>query len=184
MRILKIKIFIVILSVLILYSDVLAAMYPGFNKVAEKECVVLNDMEIQKLPHVWNKYKGFVKKCELRKNKKSKAIVSIVSVWANDYLDAHKQEIWENFPNTIIIDNQFNQCGTFPDVDIFPSTPPSFLKVYYGKWNAGIPMEIRIDVDNLAVSGDYYYAPLIWNEKIKKYEMKDVEEKSGKRPKK
>jgi hypothetical protein len=42
---------------------------------------------------------------------------------------------------------------------------------------------IRIDVYNPTVSGDYYYAPLIWNEKDGQYHMKTKESKSGKRPK-
>jgi hypothetical protein len=60
----------------------------------------------------------------------------------------------------------------------------SCLRTYvYGKGEVGgTPKEIRIDVENPSATGDYYYAPLIWNTKVKMYLMKDTEEISGRRP--
>jgi hypothetical protein len=169
--------------VFLLFSNTYAAKYPGFKEINDKECVILDNADIQKLPSSWHKYNGYIKKCSLKQNKSSRITVWLVSVWANDYLDDKKCNMWEDFPHAIFIDDQFNQIGTFPEGYPMGSSPTEPF-VYYGKWKKGIPTEIRIDVYNQAVSGDYYYAPLIWNEKIKKYEMKDVEEKSGKRPKK
>lgn len=172
-----------ILFVFGLFAQVNAAGYPGFIEIKDKECIILDDTDIQKLPSVWHKYNGFIKKCEFKRGKNSKAIVSLVSIWAIDYLDAQKKSMWEDFSCTLIVDNKFNTVAVFPEHELYPINQPCSLYVYYGKWKGGIPTEIRIDVDNPAVSGDYYYAPLIWNDKDKKYYMKDMEEKSGKRPK-
>ena len=132
------------------------------------------------LPAAWHKYQGFIKKCALRKCRDSKTVISLVSVWAHDYLDSKRSNMWENFPDTIFIDEQFKQVGTIPEV--YPMGTVTEQFVYYGKWQGDIPREILIDVSNPAVSGDYYYEPLIWDEKTWKYEMKDRQDKSGPRP--
>jgi hypothetical protein len=171
----------VMLLVLALFSNSFAAGYPGFRELNDEECVVLDEKDIQKLPPAWHKYKGFVKICGLKKNKTAKANISIISIWANDYLDSQKKTSWEDFPRTVIVDDHFNQLGTLPE--LYPMDSPSEPIIYYGRWKKGIPTAIRIDVYNPAVSGDYYYAPLIWNEKTKKYYMKETESVSGKRKK-
>jgi hypothetical protein len=61
---------------------------------------------------------------------------------------------------------------------------PRELDVYFGKWQSGMLTEIRVDVYNPAVTGDYYYAPLIWNKNSGVYEMKSGEKEKtyGHRP--
>lgn len=83
------------------------------------------------------------------------------------------------FSIPIIINDQFERIGQLSE--LYPSDWVTDLKIRYGKWQSDIPTEIRVDVENPAVSGDYYYAPLIWNAKSGRYEMKDVEPKNGKR---
>ena len=173
--------FITILFVFVLFTKSFAAGYPGFKEVIDNECVALGEKNIQKLPPEWHKYKGFIKICALKYNKASKANITIISIWSHDYLDAQKKDMWEDFPLPIIVDSHFNQCGTFPE--LYPESYVNSLYVYYGKWKAGIPTEIRIDVADPTVSGDYYYAPHIWNAKEGKYQMKTRETKHGIRPK-
>lgn len=167
--------------VFVLFTNSLAAGYPGFTELQESKCVLLSDKDLEELPPEWHKYKGFIKICGLKKNKASKANVSIISIWAEEYLDAQKKEMWEDFPVTIIVDGHLNQIGKFPE--LYPMNSPVELSVYYGKWKSGMPTEIRIDVSNPAVGGDYYYAPLIWNDKDGQYHMKTKETRHGKRPK-
>lgn len=166
----------------ILLSNSFAAGYRGFKELKESECAVLGEQDLQKLPPQWHKYKGFVKICGMKRSKAAKPKVFIVSVWGVDYMEAEKKEMWEDFPCTIIVDGQFRLLGTFPP-DLYPIDPPVDLIVYYGKWKTDIPAEIRIDVLNNALGGDYYYAPFIWSDKDGQYHMKTKESKSGKRPK-
>ncbi|MFY9149549.1 MAG: hypothetical protein WAP08_08525 [Smithellaceae bacterium] len=179
------SLFVAVLAVFI-FIDLSNAMadsdpfYPGFIKLQETNCIVMDDFEIRKLPQDWYKYKGFVKKCPLKKDATSQSDYAIVSIWAYDYLQARGSMVWEDFPLPLIVDAQFNPVGVFPE--IYPMDSPTHLIVYYGKWQGDIPGEILIDVSNPAVSGDYYYEPLIWDKKTGKYEMKDRQDKSGPRP--
>jgi len=167
--------------VLLISSNSLAAGYEGFRELKEKDCVLLGEKDVQRLPTVWLKYKDFIKICQLKKSLASKAKVSIISIWTDDYLNAQATKMWEDFPLTVIVDDHFNKLGTLPEH--FPTDFRTEPIIYYGKWKSGIPTEIRIDVYNPTVSGDYYYSPFIWNDKDKKYYTKDKESKSGKRPK-
>ena len=166
--------------VLIITSNSLAAGYQGFKELKENDCVLLDEKDVQRLPSAWYKYKNFIKICPLKNKPASNASVYIISIWTDDYLNAQATKMWEDFPHTIIVDNNLGELGTLPE--LFPMGFRTEPIIYYGKWKAGIPTEIRIDVYNPTVSGDYYYSPLTWNDKDKKYNMKDKESKSGKRP--
>jgi hypothetical protein len=172
-------IFLMYLALLI-PSNSLAAGCQGFRELKGKDCILLGEKDVQRLPTAWFKYKNFIKICPLKNKANSTVNVSIISVWTDDYLNAQVTKMWENFPPTIIVDYDFNELGTLPE--LFPMGFRTEPIIYYGKWKSGIPTEIRIDVYNPTVSGDYYYSPLTWNDKSKKYDMKDKEAKSGKRP--
>ena len=165
---------------LIITSNSLAAGYQGFRELKGKDCVLLSEKDVQRLPSVWYKYKNFIKICPLKNKATSRPSVSIISIWTDDYLNTQATKMWENFPHTMIVDNNLSELGTLPE--FFPMGFRTEPIIYYGKWKSGIPTEIRIDVYNPTVSGDYYYSPLTWNDKDKKYNMKDKESKSGKRP--
>ncbi len=173
---------LILLAVTVLCSTACATKYPGFIEMMDNNCIVLDEVDLQKLSAEWRKYKDFVKKCGFVKRGGSKASVYLISVWAIDCLEAKRSDTWENFPRTIIVDEQFKQIGAFPEEELYPYYHPCSLYIYYGKWQGDIPGEILIDVSNPAVSGDYYYAPLIWDKKTGKYEMKDRQDKSGPRP--
>ena len=102
----------IIITALHTSSYLVAASYSGFIQVEDDKCVVLQDKDLKGLPANWQKYKGFVKTCELKQNKASKPIVSLISVWS---------------------------------------------------------------------SGDYHYAPLLWDDRDNKYRILNSERISGKR---
>lgn len=170
-----------IVVVIASFSDLFASAYQGFRELKESECVVLNESAIQQLPSAWHKYMGFIKACGMKKDANSKAKVFIVSIWAYDYLNAWtKSSMWENFPLPIIVDEHFTSLGTLPE--LFPMDSRTESTIYYGKWKSDIPTEIRIDVRNPTVTGDYHYAPLIWHSKDRQYGMEDKEPRLGHRP--
>ena len=80
-----------------------------------------------------------------------------------------------------VVDENLNVVGTLPEN--FPMDSRTESVIHFGKWESGVPTEIRVDIYDPTVSGDHYYSPLIWNEKDKRYHMSDKEPKSGHRPK-
>lgn len=156
------------------------AAYTGFDEIEDEKCDVLQDKDLRALPVAWHKYKGFVKICGLKKNENSKPTISLISVWSHDYLDAQKKNSWEAFPLPILVDARFRQCGTLPE--LYPTSYVNSVYVSYGRWISGIPTEIRVDVADPTVSGDYHYAPLLWDYKDNKYKIQNSERISGKRP--
>ena len=156
--------------------------YKGFLLLNPDECVPADKKVLLQLPAEWHKYGDFVKICGLTQKKGQPAKVSILSVWADDFYEAQSPDpVWEDFPLPLIVNNSFHQVGQLPE--IYPSNPPHWLNVHYGKWQSGIPTEIRVDVENPAVTGDYYYAPLLWNKDKEKYQMKSEERTYGRQRK-
>ncbi|WP_129124919.1 hypothetical protein [Geomonas oryzae] len=158
-----------------------AVGYVGFTELNPGNCTPIDPQLAKKLPPSWHKYLAFTKICSLKKEKSSKAVVSIISIWTEDYLRTKRTKVWEDFPYSIIVDDRMNVLGTLPE--IFPVEAPAEPAVYFGKWKSEVPTEIRVDVYDPTVVGDHYYSPLIWNEKQKRYYMMDKEPKSGSRPK-
>lgn len=165
------------------------AIYPLFSKLNPANCTPLDkNAMLSRLPATWHKYagqtyEGFVKICALKAKQFSEPKILIISIWTNDYYNARITSTdleEEKFPLPLILDNDFNIIGQLPE--IYPRDDVTSPEIYYGKWHGDRPSEILIDVDNPAVSGDYYYAPLKWNEKKGNYEMTDPEEKNGHRP--
>lgn len=162
-------------------SSSFAGAYPGFKELKPKMCVTLNSGMVGRLPSDWKRYEPYIKMCPLAKASESPAKVSVVSIWANDYLDSKGKTIWENFPLPILVDENLKQIGNLPE--IFPMDSRTESIIYYGKWKSGLPSEIRVDIHNPTVSGDYYYLPLTWNDKTKRYDFIDKEPRFGHRPK-
>lgn len=158
-----------------------AGGYPGFTVLKVQDCVVFDQRQVQNLPSSWHKYRNFIKMCPLKKSLRSKVKVSIISIWTDDYLNTKEAKVWEEFPLSMIVDENLNEVGTLPEN--FPMDSRTEPVVYFGKWKSALPTEIRVDVYDPTVSGDYYYSPLIWNDKNKRYYMTDREPKSGTRPK-
>lgn len=158
-----------------------AGPYPGYRELKEEECVPLRSSLVRKLPSSWKKYEPFIKICPLARSFDAPARVSVVSIWCHDYLDSQQKTRWENFPLPMLVDENFNEVGTLPE--IFPMDSRTEPIIYYGKWKSGLPFEIRVDIYNPTVSGDYYYSPLTWDEKGRRYHMLAKEPRFGNRRK-
>ncbi len=155
-------------------SNVHSEGYRNFLLLNPDDCAPLDKNVAMQLPAEWHKYANFVKICELKRKGDREASVSIISLWAHDYYDSLPEgTLWKGFPLPLIIDKHFRQLGRLPE--LYPAGDITTVNLYYGKWQSGMPMEIRIDVRNPAVGGDYYYAPLIWNKTTRLYEMKSKE---------
>lgn len=171
-----------LVALFVLTPSVHGQDYKGFSLLNPDECALLDKKVVLQLPAEWHRYGDFVKICGLAQNKGQPAKVSIISVWADDYYETQSPTpMWENFPLPLIVNSTFHPVGRLPEV--YPSNPPHWLKVYYGKWQSDIPAEIRVDVENPAVTGDYYYDPLIWNKDKDGYKMKSEERTYGGRRK-
>lgn len=158
-----------------------AGGYPGFKELKQSKCVPLDPALVKKLPGDWKKYDSYIKICPLAKSNESPAKVSVISIWANDYLDSKGKTVWENFPLPLLVDEYLKEIGNLPE--IYPMDSRTEPLIYYGKWKSGLPSEIRVDVHNPTVSGDYYYLPQTWNVKAKRYSFIDKEPRFGPRPK-
>src|SRR5512135_3703092 len=124
--------------------------YKGFLLLNPDECVPLDKKVVLQLPAEWHKYGDFVKICGLTEKKGQPAKVSIISVWAEEYYDTLPSDaMWEKFPLPLIVDERFRKIGKLPE--LYPMDQPRELDVYYGKWQSGVPAEIRVDVYNPAV---------------------------------
>jgi hypothetical protein len=152
--------------------------YKGFLLLNPDECVALDNKIVLQLPAEWHKYGDFIKICGLTQKKGQPAKVSIISIWVENYYDTLPSDaMWEKFPRPLIVDDRFRKIGQLPE--LYPMDQPRELDVYYGKWQSGIPTEIRVDVYNPAVSGDYYYDPLTWSKDKETYQMKSEERTYG-----
>jgi len=156
--------------------------YGRFTKLDPKKCIKADATVMSQLPSDWQKYKRFVKICPLTKNKIN-SDVSIISIWVNEYFDAKYPPLathqWEQFPAPVIMDKMLHKIGSLPE--LFPDDDITSSIVYYGKWHGGIPTEIRVDVENPAEGGDYYYSPIVYNSNNGVYEPKNKEIIHGKR---
>ncbi len=75
-----------------------AEVYHGFKQVKPEDCFSLDITRIQSLPPSWHKYGKFIKICPVKRTARSTAVVSIVSVWTEDYLNTKAVKTWEEFP--------------------------------------------------------------------------------------
>lgn len=152
-------------------SNVSAAGNKDFLLLKPDDCVSLEKGAVLQLPDSWHEYEGFIKICSLKTRNARVAKVSVIAIWVKDYYDSLPPGApWEEFPLPLIVDRHFRPVGKLPE--LYPVHPPRELEVSYGKFQSGAPTEIRIHVHNPATSGDYDYAPLIWNRKHHVFERK------------
>jgi hypothetical protein len=158
-------------------------VYKEFKRLNPEDCVPLGkEVVIKQLPKVWHKYVEFIELCKLNPKKESEAKVSIISILFDNYNNnkfVAEQYINDNFPLPLIVDTNYRQLGVLPEQ--LQNDEPGSVDLFFGKYFSGTPSEIRIDVENPAVSGDYYYYPLVWNKKTSSYEMKSQEVINGRR---
>ncbi|GFO60219.1 hypothetical protein GMST_25440 [Geomonas silvestris] len=159
------------------------ASYPGFELLQESQCSKADAYLVSTLPTQWQKYALFVKSCELMGKAGSPSGFQIVSVWVDEYFQEkypRQHPRWEPFPKALILDSHLKVVGTLPVV--YPRDDITFPDVFYGRWITNVPTEIRIDVENPAEGGDYYYAALVWDESSHSYRSHGTEAIDGTRP--
>jgi hypothetical protein len=134
----------------------------GLEKLNPANCLKLDEKSRTRLPESWRKYAAFTKYCPI-KPQSDKANVSIITVWVKDYYDSRSSDAgWETFPKPLIVDRDMNKIGELPE--LYPVDEPREIDILVGKWQSGIPTEIKVDVFNPAVSGDYFYPPIRFNQ--------------------
>lgn len=173
----------ILLFILLLFtvtSTCFGSDYEGFTKLNPEECVPLGKkVVVSKLPTEWHKYAAFAKICKLKQKKTSTAKVSVIFMWVGDYYETTGESTdRKDLPSPLIVDNKYNKIGELPK--IFFGDYTESPDIHYGKWQSGMPFEIRLDVS--ATDEDYYYTPLKWDKKTVHYKSTDLDKKSGKRP--
>jgi hypothetical protein len=158
-----------------------AREYIGFRLLVNDRCKPVQPAVFSKLPAEWQRYRNFTKTCELTGPDATENFM-LVSVWVEEYFNSttDKPRYWEKFPHALILNAQLHIVGQLPVV--YPQDDITSPDVFYGKWAEGIPTEIRVDVENPAEGGDYYYAPLIWEKLSRTYRSKTEEAIDGRRP--
>lgn len=143
-----------------------------FRKLVPETCFVVDKEAVAQLPPAWQKFSGFIRSCPLKERAEKAAKVSIIAIWVENYYAARPPEaIREEFPKPIIVGQDHRTMGSLPE--LYPIDEPREADLYYGKWVNGIPQELRMDVSNPAVSGDYHYPPIRFTDASGNYEMKD-----------
>lgn len=173
---------------LALFTNAYASTEPysfnDFKKLQKDHCKPPRQKLLQKLTGEWVGYKKFIKQCDLKKDEALPAAISIVSIWVTEYYESKPISdvaSVENFPLPIIVYQDVETVGELPE--LYPENDVVSPKIYFGKWMENIPTEIRVDVSNPAVEGNYFYPPLLWNDKSRTYEMKSKDVTYGQRGK-
>lgn len=178
----KTSTFILLFFLYLVYTPSCFGGTKEFRQLSEQDCSPLTREDLLKLPLEYRKYAGFVKTCSLKQaGSGSDWRTALISIWAHDYLiPKGETATWEDFPPALLVDSNFKTVGKLPE--LYPMDWVTHLVISYGKWHNGRPTEIRVDVSNPAVSGDYYYAPLQWKQAEGRYEMKNQQPTTGTRP--
>jgi hypothetical protein len=93
-----------------------AVAYNGFTMLEENTCKPLTERQVQSLSPSWRKYIGFVKLCPLQGRHEKDVKVSFISVWAHEYLDAHPDEAWQDFPLPIVVNSKNEEVAELPEL--------------------------------------------------------------------
>lgn len=159
-----------------------AGPYTGFQKLNPKECAPADDRILSHLPRTWDKFRGFVKICDLKRDGRISDI-SIISIWEQEYFEHFQRlgnvPVLEPFPLPVIVNKELVEVGNLPEV--YPVDDITSQVIYYGKWCKSVPTEILVDVHNPAEGGDYHYRPIIYNWGKAKYEIRQKEIIDGRR---
>jgi hypothetical protein len=130
-------------------------------------CHPLNDAEQARLPASWKPYASSTRRCDLAAPGAAPK-VSLVSVFAEDYFRGSPPSApWEDFPKPLLVDSAWRCVGVLPE--LYPFDEPRTLTLRYGQWLDGIPQEIRVQVANPALGGDYALPPLSWDAAQQRY---------------
>jgi hypothetical protein len=154
-------------------SVCLAASANGFISLREGDCKPITETLQSSLPPKWDRYLCCVKVCSVKANDAVAPSLFVVSIWTQQFyhsMSPETAETAEAFPLPLILDKDLKVLGELPE--IFPLNDVTSPQMSFGRWSAGKPREIRIDVSSPAVEGDYFYPPMQWDEKKGRYVMR------------
>lgn len=131
-------------------------------------CTPLESQDRARLPGSWQPYLAFARRCELTAPG-GQPQVALISISALAYYEGKPDNMpWEKFPTPLLVDREFRCLGGLSQ--LFPWDQPAMLKLKHGRWKEGVPQEIRVHVDNPAVSGPYDLPTLRWNAAQRRYQ--------------
>ncbi len=138
-----------------------SAAKPAWRTLSPETCAPLGEADRARLPAAWAKYLDATRRCELTAPGGT-ARVALVSVFAETYYATRAADApWEDFPKPLLVDRDFRCVGGLPE--LFPFDQPRTLTLRHGLWREGVPQEIRVQVSNPAVGGDYALPALRWD---------------------
>lgn len=133
----------------------------AWRALSPEACTPLADADRAKLPASWAKYLDAARRCELAAPGDTPR-VALISVFAETYYATRAADApWEDFPKPMLVDREFRCVGGLPE--LFPFDQPRTLTLRHGLWRDGVPQEIRVQVSNPAVGGDYALPALRWD---------------------
>jgi hypothetical protein len=142
-------------------GSALATPSSNFVTLKPDQCQRLN--EAIELPADWTPYRDFVRSCPIAKPARtSSPALRLLAVFVDDYYAKKPSgSPWEQFPLPMLVD--INGRCLARVAHLFPVDPPRDLIVRFGKWRSdGLPSEIKFQVKNPAVDGNYNLPTLYW----------------------
>ncbi|WP_067065025.1 hypothetical protein [Roseateles chitosanitabidus] len=131
-------------------------------------CTPLGAEDRARLPASWQPYLAFSRRCELTAPG-GQPQVALISIFTLAYYEGKPDNApWEKFPTPLLVDREFRCLGGLSQ--LFPWDQPAMLELKHGRWKEGVPQEIRVHVDNPAVSGPYDLPTLRWNAAQRRYQ--------------
>ncbi|CAN7452341.1 hypothetical protein [Acidovorax sp. LjRoot117] len=151
-----------------------AAQAHDFVTIAPAACTPVE--QGMGLPADMAAYRAAVKVCPLAQPTAphtAQAQVRLLSVFTDDYYKALPADApWQNFPLPMLIDATGRCLGRIGH--LFPADPPQELTISAGRWQRGIPHELRLKVRSPAVGGDATLPSLHWNARSGGYAAKNT----------
>ena len=153
-----------------------AAQARDFVTLAPAACLPVEPSAV--LPGDMEPYRASVRACPLVQALPSPspaataatahAKVRLLSVFTDDYYKALPADApWQNFPLPILVDDTGRCVGRL--AHLFPVDPPQELSISAGRWQRGVPHELRLKVRSPAVGGNYALPSLHWNARAGTY---------------
>ncbi len=133
----------------------------AWRALAPESCSPLSQTDRARLPANWKPYVDAARRCELSAPD-GQPQVALISVFTDEYYRGRPADApWEDFPKPLLVDRDFRCVGGLRE--LFPSDQPRTLTLRHGLWRDGVPQEIRVQVINPAVGGDYALPVLRWD---------------------
>ncbi len=139
----------------------------SWRTLSPANCKPLDDAEQAHLPASWKGFTAAARRCDLAAPGASSQVM-LVSVFAEDYFRGLPASTpWADFPKPLLMDTAWRCLGALPE--LYPLDEPRTLTLRHGRWVDGIPQEIRVQVANPALGGDYALPTLHWQPAQRRY---------------